>query len=161
MRLPGIDRTMNIEKYPYVSKRNHKTFLFESVGPKGTIKKIVSFKLINEQYQHICNLSFGDRDKTKSGINDRVVSNNGDRTKVLATVALTVLEFFRYFPDAVVCVEGSTPSRTRLYQMEISAHLIEIYEFFDIYGLNNGEPEKFRPGTNYEGFVILLNNKKG
>lgn len=53
---------MNIEKYPYVSKRNHKTFLFKSVGPKGTIKKIASFRLINERYQNIYNLSFGDRD---------------------------------------------------------------------------------------------------
>ena len=151
---------MNIEKYSCVSRRNHKTFLFESVGPKGTIKKIVSFKLINEQYQHIYNLSFGDQDKSKSEINDRVVSNNGDRTKVLATVALTVMEFFRYFPNAVVCVEGSTPSRTRLYQMGISAYLMEIYEFFDIYGLNNGRLEEFRIGTNYEAFVIMLNNKK-
>ena len=160
MRLPGTDRTMNIEKYPCVSKRNHKTFLFESVGPKGAIKKIVSFRLINEQYQNIYNLSFGDRDKTKSGINDRVVSNNGDRTKVLATVALTVREFFKHFPNAIVYVEGSTSSRTRLYQIGISAYLMEIYEFFDIYGFRNGKPEKFRTGMNYEAFLILLNKKK-
>ncbi|MDP4251557.1 MAG: hypothetical protein Q8918_15745 [Bacteroidota bacterium] len=151
---------MNIEKYPYASKRNHKTFLFKSVGPKGTIKKIVSFRLINEQYQNIYNLSFGDQGKTKSAFNDRVVSNNGDRTKVLATVALTVREFFKHFPNAIAYMRGSTPSRTRLYQMEISAHLMEIYEFFDIYGINYGKPEKFRTGTNYEAFLILLNKKK-
>ena len=105
-------------------------------------------------------MSFGDQDKTESGINDRVVSNNGDRTKVLATVALTVREFFNHFPDAIVYVKGSTPSRTRLYQMGISAYLMEFYEFFDIYGFNNGKPEKFRTGTNYDEFVILLNSKK-
>jgi hypothetical protein len=150
---------MNLEKYLYVSKSDHKTFLFESVGPKGTIKKRVIFSLINKQFGDIYNLSFGDRYHTKSRINDKAISNNGDRTKVLATVALTALEFFKHFPDAIVYIEGSTPSRTRLYQMEISAHLMEIYAFFDIYGLKNGKFEKFRTGTNYEAFLIQLNKK--
>lgn len=154
------DRNMNLEKYPYVSKSNHKTFLFESVGPKGKIRKRVIFSLINEQFEDIYNLSFGDRYHTKSGINDKIISNNGDRTKVLATVALTVLEFFEHFPNAIVYIEGSTPSRTRLYQIEISAHLMEIYEFFDIYGFNNGKFEKFRIGTNYEAFLIQQNKKR-
>jgi hypothetical protein len=151
---------MNIEKYPCISNSARTAFVFESVGPKGTIKKSVIFSLIDEQLGNIYNLSFGDRCHTKSGINDKVVSNNGDRTKVLATVALTVLEFFKNFPDAIVYIEGSTPSRTRLYQIGISTYLMEIYEFFDIYGLRNGKLEKFRTGTNYDAFLIVANKKK-
>jgi hypothetical protein len=44
------------------------------------------------------NLAFGDWDDEGMKINDRTRSNNGDRQKILATVATTVLDFLHYHP---------------------------------------------------------------
>lgn len=148
---------MNIEKYLFISKDNHQAFAFNSCGPKGTIKKVVLFSQINEWDENIYNLSFGDWDEIKQEIDDKVISNNGDREKVLATVAATVLEFSKHFPKTLIYVKGSTESRTRLYQIGISNYLGEINEFFDIYGFRNGDLEKFRTGRTYEAFFIILN----
>lgn len=45
------------------------------------------------------------------------ISNNHDTKKVLSTVARAVLDFLEQNPQAIVMARGSTPSRTRLYQM--------------------------------------------
>ena len=63
------------------------------------------------------NLGFGDQDESTGKINDLTISNNSDTDRILATVAATILEFTAHFPDAIVYVKGSTPARTRLYQM--------------------------------------------
>ena len=83
---------MNMEKYLFVSKNNHQVFTFNSCGPKGTIKKVVSFSKIKVWNENIYNLSFGDWDEALQEINYEVNSNNGDGKMVLATVALTTLE---------------------------------------------------------------------
>ena len=88
---------MNMEKYLFVSKNNHQVFTFNSCGPKRTIKKVVSFSKIKVWNENIYNLSFGDWDEINQEICDKIISNNGDREKVLATVALTVLEFSLHF----------------------------------------------------------------
>jgi uncharacterized protein DUF6934 len=67
------------------------------------------------------NLGFGDLNKATGKIDDLAVTDNQDRKKVLATVAATLLEFTRQFPDAAVYATGSTPARTRLYQIGITA----------------------------------------
>ncbi|WP_440590452.1 DUF6934 family protein [Nibrella viscosa] len=51
---------------------------------------------------------------------DLVISNNNDMPKVLATVAQTLVAFFRLRPTSSVIFRGSTPSRTRLYRMAIA-----------------------------------------
>jgi hypothetical protein len=55
-------------------------------------------------------------------------------------------------------VEGSTPARTRLYQMGIAKYYQEISEVFDIQGLteNNGWGA-FQIGNNY---LALLASRK-
>jgi len=146
---------MNIEKYPYVSKSNHLAYFFKSSGPKGTLKKGVLFRRISDRNNNIYNLSFGDWDENKSGIADRVITNNGDREKVLATVALIVLEFSAYFPSRLIYIEGSTASRTRLYQMRINKYFAEINDIFLVVGYKNEIWEIFSPSRNYEAFVII------
>ena len=85
-----------------------------------------------------------------------VISNNGDTQRVLATVVSTLYLFFGQYPDASVYATGSTPSRTRLYQMGINRYLKEIQEDFEIVGELTTGWETFRPNVNYLAFAIRL-----
>lgn len=128
-------------------------FQFESVGPKGTVKKMVQYS--ETSVRGIFNLAFGDFDEEKETINDLRVTNNGDSQKVLATVASTVYAFFERYPDAHVFATGSTNSRTRLYRMGISINYLEIRSDFNIFGLDmNGIWEDFVLGKDYQAFLI-------
>jgi hypothetical protein len=72
----------------------------------------------------------------------------------LATVATIVDIFTRPFDDVTIVAEGSTPARTRLYQMGIVAHYQEIEILFHIYGFINNEWQPFKKGVNYEAFAV-------
>lgn len=81
-----------------------------------------------------------------------------DRDKVLNTVALTVLDFFEAHPDSVVIARGSTPSRTRLYQMGVNKNIDNIKTRLDVFGFNNNEWENFQKNINYEAFYVTKRN---
>lgn len=68
------------------------------------------------------NLGFGDLNQKTGKVDDLAVTNNLDREKILATIAATVLECTRHFPDIMIYAQGSTRVRTRLYQIGISAN---------------------------------------
>jgi hypothetical protein len=87
-------------------------------------------------------------------LDDSIRSNNGDRDKVLATVAFTALTFMDQYPKAEIFVEGSTAARTRLYQMGINNNLLEISLNFNVKGYREGSWEAFRQGRNYKAFLI-------
>jgi hypothetical protein len=100
------------------------------------------------------NLGFGDYDDRKQRINDLVVSDNGDRDKILATVAFTALEFTSRFPGTAIIIRGSTMSRTRLYQMGIARNYRQIAQIFDIQGVTMEEDlVPFKGGENYRAFL--------
>jgi Family of unknown function (DUF6934) len=145
---------MNLDQYPIASDNSHLTYEFESIGPKGVIKKFVLFQRIGSQNSSYYNLSFGDWDEINNEINDCITSNNSDSKKVLFTVAITTKLFTTHFPDATILIEGSTKSRTRLYQMSIVQNLQEIEKYFKILGLRNGKWRKFKTGINFDAFLI-------
>lgn len=101
------------------------------------------------------NLGFGDFDPSTGAISDLSKSNNGDREKILATIAKIVLVFTDHFPDVMVYAQGSTEARTRLYQMGISNNLTEISEKLEIYGYSLHEWHKFEKHVNYEAFMVI------
>jgi len=74
--------------------------------------------------------------------------------KELNTVVSVIYDFTELFPDVWVYAEGSTPSRTRLYQMKIVKYFDIVMRDFHLLCLLNGEWEEFRPKVNYEGFAI-------
>ena len=101
------------------------------------------------------NLAFGDWNEAKKQINDRAITNNHDRNKILATVASTVLVFIKQFPDAMIYAQGSTSSRTRLYQMGIFSNWKKINEVLDVYGYEQGKGwQRFSKNVNYEAFLV-------
>lgn len=145
---------MNTEHYDIVAKSNRMVFEFVSKGPKGNIRKGIDYTLMYSDQPQFYNLGFGDIDEHTGAIDDLTVSDNNDRDKVLATVAISVLKFTENFPGAVVYAEGSTPARTRLYQMGIAANLSEIHEVLEVYGLSRGKLYLFEKNVNYEAFIV-------
>jgi len=103
--------------------------------------------------ENVYNLGFGDRDPVTNYISDVVITNNGDSQKVLATVAITLYTFTSHYPDAIVVATGTTPARTRLYQMGISNNLAAIEEDFLVLGYLNEEWETFRKDVTYSSFL--------
>src|SRR6267142_2175099 len=132
---------MKYPKYPIEKRENPFVFVFVSDGPHGKIKKGVYYAKIGS---NLFNLGFGDWNKEPLELDDSSRSNNGDRDKVLATVAHTALSFTDQFPEARIFIEGSTAARTRLYQMGIAANLREITCNFEIQGLREGGWELFQ-----------------
>jgi hypothetical protein len=141
---------MKLDRYPYYSDPSLSEFEFESTGHKGIIRKLARFILIGP---NLYSFGFGDYDERIDDINDTVVSNNGDGQIILATVAAIIYDFTVKFPEATIFIEGSTPVRTRWYQMNINAHWIEISQSFNIYGSKKGLWESFKKGINYEAFL--------
>lgn len=141
---------MNLTTYPYDTFSEINTFEFTSKGQSGEIRKVVCFQ--STEIVDVYNLAFGDRSDNQ--IDDLSVSNNGDREIILATVAHLIVIFTDKFPSAWIYAKGSTPARTRLYQMGINKHIIEIEIEFEIYGQFNDQWEIFSEHKNYQGFLV-------
>jgi hypothetical protein len=149
---------MKLSKYPLASDDEFTAFEFVSEGRNGLVHKLVQFTPTN--LKGLYNLAFGDKNISTGGINDLVVTNNGDSEKVLATVASAVYAFTDKYPDAWVYATGSTRSRTRLYQIGISKYLKEVEQDFEILAELKDDWETYRENRNYEGFMIRRRVKK-
>ena len=149
---------MNYPRYEYSTEDDLLFFEFESYGRKGLIKKIVQYtKMSIEGYY---NLGFGDYNEESNEIDDKVVTNNGDGLKVLATVVSTLYAFTGKYPHANVFATGSNEVRTRLYRMGITNNLEELKKDFFVYGLRKDEIfETFIVGEDYVGFLVSRKNK--
>jgi hypothetical protein len=145
---------MNEEKYAIIDYLEIYYYDFISEGPKGKIRKVVSFRLIEESPSKVYNLAFGDWDESKNDIDYEANSNNDDMRKILSTVGEAVIEFTQQHPDIWVFIQGSTSSRTRLYQMGIGIFWQEIDPQFIVLGNVDGDWEPFRKGINYISFLI-------
>lgn len=142
---------MYLDKYAAVSNHEHIVYEFLSEGPKSNIKKVILYQEIDE---NVFNLAFGDWDEKLQKISDISRSNNNDRDKVLATVASTVIDFIRHYPEAAIFAKGSTPAKTRLYQMGISANWYEIDQLFEVQGFYGERWESFKQRRNYDAFLL-------
>jgi hypothetical protein len=145
---------MREEIYQIRAKSSAEIFEFISERPKGRIKKRIQYRKIYEG-DMLYNLSFGDINSEKNTIDDKVVSNNEDTKKVLATVVSTLFAFMKKHPDAIIYAKGSNAARTRLYQIGISNNFEEINERFTVFGvLSDEDLELFQKNKNYLAFYI-------
>jgi hypothetical protein len=144
---------MKIEKYHLKSDESLSLFEFISLGIKGPVRKIIHFQ--PTQTPNLFNLAFGDKISNEDEFDDLAVTNNGDTEKVLATVISALYAFFDRYPDAMVYASGSTPSRTRLYQMGITKYFHEMDQDFNLFGQKGKNFIKFEAGINYEGFLAM------
>jgi hypothetical protein len=147
---------MHLPYYQLTIGESKSIFEFTSQGPKGDIPKIIVFSKISRN--NFYNLAFGDFDVLTENINDKIVSNNGDSEKVLATVIQALYIFFRKHPTSKVYVKGSTRSRTRLYRMGISKFYVETESIFRIKGRESAvsDWEDFQLNKEYYSFAFQL-----
>ncbi|MNL12469.1 hypothetical protein D3C87_1333370 [compost metagenome] len=144
---------MQQESYNFTKEEGDATYEFVSAGPKGKIRKTIIYQQIPGR-TNTYNLAFGDLDEKNRTINDLTTSNNSDTQKVLVTVAKTLLDFMNNRLNAIVFATGSTPSRTRLYQMGISQFYDEIHLKFNVKGYYNHSWQPFERGRNYQAFLL-------
>ncbi|MEP6806724.1 MAG: hypothetical protein ABI892_19510 [Flavobacterium sp.] len=152
---------MNIPKYDLLANTDSTLFKFESNGTSGEISKGIAYTATKNE--RLYNLGFGDLifDPIINGyiIDDLVVSDNGDRNTVLATVVKSAYTFSEKYPDRNVFIRGSTKARTRLYRRAMSLNLQELLETFHIFGAMEDETGgvfdvPFDPNGDFYGFII-------
>ena len=126
-----------------------------SVGKKGSIRKLVEFTPLNQEGT-LYNLGFGDVNPITGDWDDKVVSNNGDRNKVLATVANLVVDFLEENPSATIFAKGSTPNRNLLHQRTIERFWNEIIEMYEVQGLTEHDTWiSFERKEPFSAFLIM------
>ena len=74
----------------------------------------------------------------------------------MATVASAVMSFITHYPKARIFAKGSTPGRTRLYQIGIFANWHEISNIFVVEGFINDDWHPFEKHQNYQAFLVKL-----
>jgi hypothetical protein len=151
---------MEMERYSVEKGEEHLAYGFYSEGPKGRIRKLVRFQNTPELGRNAFNLAFGDFDEATGKIDDLIVTNNHDHVKVLHTIAKIVLDFVNLYPNAIIKIEGTSSSRTRLYQMGISSFWKAFSREFEIYGKIAHDWVPFKKGVNYKGFLIFKKSGK-
>jgi hypothetical protein len=103
---------------------------------------------------NLYNLAFGDKNLETGQIDDKVVTDNGDSEKVLATVVSAIYAFVDRFPDSWIYATGNTASRTRLYRMGINKYFEIVVADFEIMGEYRNEWESYEFGKDYQAFAI-------
>ncbi|KAA0992387.1 DUF6934 family protein [Dyadobacter aurulentus] len=155
---------MKVPKY-HVHRLNEHTYQFFSTGPRGMFElRIIFSRESGESGDELYNLAFGLWSLDVQDIDDSIELRNGDADRILSTVAKTALDFLERHPGAFVFAQGSTPSRTRKYQMGICKYLVEVPKHIKISGLR-AEPTSchtsnwtdFEVGVNYRAFILYSN----
>lgn len=128
------------------------TYQFISEGTKGQIKKIVRFVKIGKA--NYFQFGFGDWNEEIQDVDDKVVTNNKDTTKVLATLGVIIEHFTNIFPDAWIFAQANSSTRTRFYRIILSQNLALIQEKYQLLGLLKGVWKPFIPNKTYTAFLI-------
>jgi hypothetical protein len=130
-----------------------RVFEFVSAGKLGSIIKRIAF--VPTAFENVYNLAFGDVND-RGQLDDYAVSDNGDRNKILATIAKVVELYTDKYPERWIYFRGSTNCRTRLYRMAVGLNLDELSRQFEIYAEvdNNDEFIPFQKNMNISAFLI-------
>jgi hypothetical protein len=129
----------------------YSVFEFFSIGNRGLILKRIVFSPTD--YPDVYSLSFGDIN-TNGEVDDYSISNNGDRNKVLATVAYAIDIYLNEYPDRYVYFTGSTEERTRLYRIAIGLNLEELSTKLIIYSQTDDGFIPFVKNISTKGILI-------
>jgi|SRR5690606_21050432 len=137
----------------YVAADDLSVFDFISSGRHGAIQKRIVF--MPTELGHVYNLAFGDVDENGE-VDDYIVSDNGDRNKILATVVAAISKYTERYPGRYVYFQGSTMERTRLYRMAIGINLDELSETFEIFCQTEDGTQFVRFAQNIQtnGFLV-------
>jgi hypothetical protein len=149
---------MILDRYEIAAGENLTTFEFLSEGRHGQILKCIQFQKMN--HINLYNLAFGDKNIDTGQFDDRIVTDNGDSDKVLATVVSAIYAFTNLYPKSWIYATGSSTSRTRLYRMGINKYYAIVVEDFEIMGQYRNEWEVYEYGKDYQAFAVHKKNTK-
>ncbi len=99
----------------YELEKDEKGYWFYSEGPRGRVRKVIEFQWVRCLGSSTFNLAFGDFKDGADRMDDRSISNNHDRLKVLHTVATAVIYFLQVSKTkekrsdarpAIACLQG-------------------------------------------------------
>lgn len=135
--------------YPISKLNSIQGYSFVSIGEQGRILKVVLYQLLDRNRY---NLAFGDW--INEDVNDKIISNNNDLSKVISTVAQTVYKFTEEYPDAIIEIEGVDIKRTKLYNTVFKRRFFEIKETFHVAGIVNESRETYNPNKTYDKFEV-------
>ncbi len=141
-----------LEHYDFFENKEEFTYQFVSLGAKGTVKKVVKFvKIGKANYFHF---GFGDWDEKNNEVSDKVITDNKDTEKVLATLGEIVEHFTTLIPDAWVVAQANSKVRTRFYRIALSKNVNLIQEKYQLMGLEKGIWKPFEHDKPYTAFLI-------
>ena len=148
---------MKLDRYELKAGSNLTTFEFLSEGRKGKIIKVIQFQQMN--LPNLYNLAFGDKNPNTGEVDDKIVTDNGDSEKVLATVVAAIYTFADKHPGVWVYATGSTAARIRLYRLGINKYFDIVDTDFDIMGEEKNEWEWYKKGKDYQAFAVHRKNQ--
>lgn len=119
------------QPYLYYVLKEKTQYIFKSVGEKAVIKIVIFTPLRG----NIWNLGFGDLENDGS-INDTVITNNQDASKVLRTVAKIAIDFLTKYPNYVLEIKPVDSKRKRLYNGVFQRYFEEMSDIFQIIGIS-------------------------
>jgi hypothetical protein len=132
------------------------SFDFESSGKNGEIPKRIIF--MPTELPEVYILAFGNITHNDE-LDDYSINDNGDRNKILATIASVVDLYTRRHPGRMIYFRGSTKQRTRLYRMAVGLNLEELLLTFDIYAEVEGQYDFVTFHKNMEINAFLVRRK--
>jgi hypothetical protein len=143
---------MKEESYDNIRESNDvNDFDFISVGTKGNIHKRIRF--CQTPIDNVVELMFGDAIGSHD-VNYYSVTNNGDRDKILLTVARATRIFLEVNPEKTAYFVGSTHARTRLYKIAISLNLDLLLKDYEIFGFYENQWLPFKKNLNPSAFYV-------
>ncbi len=143
---------MKKEAYEYKKIEDLTLYEFFSIGPKGRIQQMIQLGMV-QKVPLIFNLELGPI-LSDNKIDTLSVTNNKDTKKILQSVTESILEFLNGRQEALVLIQGSTPARTRLFQMWIRGIHDQYREDISIEGWFRNRWYEFQKDMQFEAFLI-------
>jgi hypothetical protein len=144
---------MDLPYYALRSTRSRLQYTFYSEGRRGKILKVIRFVMV-QTLPVVFNVSLGDVNSKTGELSAEAISDNGDRDRILRTVAESIILFCRRYPQVYVFVGGNSLVRNRLYRMIISNRIEEIRERCEVFGVIGFRAYPFRKNQDYNGFLV-------
>jgi len=126
-------------------------YTFASKGKNGVIPKAIAFQEIDAGLYNLALLDYDEQNKIWL---DDSNTNNGDLSKVMATVAQTIVLFLDTYPTSSIYIEANSNARNRLYHRIMTNYRAEFELYFEIEASLDGIKEPFGIGKQYDSFYI-------
>ena len=136
------------EHYPYWPSGQMTYFMFKSMGPKGTIHKIVRFSHVQDDVWN--------GDLKHGEIDFKANSNNQDIAKVIGTVAKLARAFLETYPERTIQIVPADEKRRQFYNIVIQRHWQDFDGLFLVLGLCNDDWEPVSFDKAYDEFRVSL-----